>query len=90
MPLSYERNTTSPRHIPPTNNTLTNNTLGRSSLTLEIKASATGFYASIYSKQQLISQTQIFKSSSKATQEGYRHIDSLLQESSRVSHAFFN
>jgi hypothetical protein len=54
---------------------------GRTELTLEIKHTSSGFYASISSVQQLINQTGVYQSYAKATQEGYRLIESLQRDS---------
>jgi hypothetical protein len=63
-------------------------TVGRAELTLEIKHTSTGFYASIESQQQLISQTASFSSSAKATQEGYRLIETLQSDHANGRHLF--
>ncbi len=87
MPLLYEIETVKDPII---QNVAINPILGRSQLTLEIKSSGTGFYACIYAKKQLIAQTQSFKNSSKATQEGYRQIDCIQQEGQKNNYTLFN
>lgn len=88
MPLLYESTTLASHAI---NTASVEPHSGLTQLSLEIKSTAMGFYASIYSKQQLISQTQIFKTSSKATQEGYRQIDCFQHKANSVKkHALFN
>jgi hypothetical protein len=78
-----------PTHSAEARFTAQSKSMGRTELTLEIQQTGSGFYASISSAQQLLSQTAVYHNYAKATQEGYRLIEAM-QRDSLSSRLLFN